>query len=626
MDKRTIQGYVLIFVIFIGFTWFQKTTYDEADKIEEQEQEEVQNKGVADNNADTSYNIRRADETPSTIAAADTSGKDSSSADSGSVAPKVVVPEVISTLETDELSIDISSKGGKIARVRLKNYNRYDSTALNLIDSGSFDFNYTFVTNKTTVSTADLDFETTVKGDSAVEFSYTFPNGGEFIQRYSVSEGFLLDYDVVLNGMEKDIPVRNREYSLDFASKLRQQEKNLKGERQESTIFYKYANESDLDRLSKGKDDDEELSPNVHWVGFKQKFFNSTFLFSSFNQETGNKIELIVPEDDESYLAEARASFNIPFSGTDRDGFEMQMFFGPNHYQTLKRLDKKLDGGTDAKLEKIIPLGWGIIGWINKLVIIPIFNWLHSFISNYGLIILILTILIKGVLIFPMYKIYISSAKMKLLKPELDDLKAKMGNNMQKMQQEQMKLYKKAGVNPFGGCLPQLVQFPILIAMFRFFPASIELRQQSFLWANDLSTYDSIYDFGFNLWIYGDHISLFTLLMAGSTFLYTLTNSNMNAGINQQMKFIMYLMPVMLLFWFNNYASGLSYYYFLANMITFGQNYIFRKFIVDEDKLHRQMQANKSKKGAVKKSRFQKRLEEMAKKQGLDPKTMKPKR
>jgi len=628
MDKRTIQGYVLIFLIFIGFAVFQNNTYKEAEKIEKQGEEQVKSDSSS---SDTSSNkapiIRVAGDTG--VKTTDTIVIDGQTfvaeVEEPAAEPEVVVPEVWTTIENEELKINLTSKGGRIGNVELKNYQKYDSSALNLLDS-NFTFNYTFNTNDGIVSTSKVDFVSSEATATGVTYTYTFKGGGTMVQKYELKEGFVLDYTVNLNGMDKVIPSREREFMLDFSAKLSQLEKGLKGERQESTIFYKYGNDSDIDRLSKTSSDEEEMAPNLQWVSFKQKFFNSTFVFTGNNQETNNMLSIEVPEnDDADYVKTMSADLNMAYNGTDRDGFRMQMYFGPNHYQTLKGFDKQLDGNVEANLEKILPLGWGPISWINMWIIIPIFNWLNNSIASFGLIILLLTLMIKGALIFPMYKIYKSSAKMKLLKPELDELKAKHGNNMQKMQQEQMKLYKKAGVSPFGGCLPQLVQFPFLIAMFRFFPASIELRQKSFLWATDLSTYDSILDLPFSIPFYGDHISLFTLLMAGSTFLYTLTNSNMNAGINNQMKFIMYLMPVMLLFWFNSYASGLSYYYFLANMITFGQNYIFRKFIVDEEKLHRQMQANKKKKGPVKKSRFQKKLEEMAKKQGLDPNTMKPK-
>ena len=338
----------------------------------------------------------------------------------------------------------------------------------------------------------------------------------------------------------------------------------------------------------------------------------STLIFPEGLKESGTTVATAEVNSD-NYVEDYRSTYSIPYDFNSNFNQHMQFYFGPNHYQTLKKLD--------VNLERTVSLGWGIIGWVNKYLIIPVFNWLSNFSNNYGLIILLLTLIIKGLLILPMYKIYVSSAKMKLLKPELEEIKAKTGGDMQKMQQEQMKLYKKAGVSPFGGCLPQLIQFPILIAMFRFFPSSIELRHKAFLWADDLSTYDSVFTFpnGFEIPWYGDHISLFTLLMAGSSILYTLYNTQ-STGMTGQMKWIMYLMPVMLLVWFNSYSAGLSYYYFLANMITFGQNFFFKTFIVDDAKLHKQIEANKKKKVTVKKSRFQKRLEDMAKKRGIDPK------
>ena len=275
----------------------------------------------------------------------------------------------------------------------------------------------------------------------------------------------------------------------------------------------------------------------------------------------------------------------------------------------------------------MIPLGWGIFGWVNKVIVIPVFNWLEQYFNSYGIIILLLTLIIKSALIIPMYKVYKSSAKMKLLKPELDEIKERVGGDMQKQQQEQMKLYKQAGVSPLGGCLPQLVQMPILFAMFRFFPASIELRQEKLWWAEDLSSYDSIYDFpgGFEIPFYGDHISLFTLLMTLVTLLYTYMNSQASGQMVGPMKTVMYIMPIMFLGFFNNYAAALSFYYFLSTCITIIQNFVIRKFVIDEDKLHKQIQDSKKKKVKVKKSGLQKRLEDMAKKRGVDPYTGKPK-
>ncbi|NVO04254.1 MAG: membrane protein insertase YidC, partial [Bacteroidetes bacterium] len=316
------------------------------------------------------------------------------------------------------------------------------------------------------------------------------------------------------------------------------------------------------------------------------------------------------------FVRDMTAEITIPYDVNSTKGIPMKMYFGPTHYKTLRQFD--------ADLERQIPLGWGffLMQWINRYAVIPVFNFLEGYGLNYGIIILLLTILLKIVLFPIAYKTYLSSAKMRVLKPEIEEINKKIPKEEAlKRQQATMALYKKAGVNPMAGCIPMLLQLPILFALFRFFPASIELRQQSFLWATDLSTYDSIWTFpnGFNIPFYGDHISLFTILMTISTIIYTKVNNDMMGSTNQMpgMKYMMYLMPIMFLGIFNNYSSGLSYYYFLANMLTFAQMYFIRRF-VDEDKIHAQIQENKAK-PAKKKSGFQQRLEEMAKAKGYNP-------
>jgi YidC/Oxa1 family membrane protein insertase len=305
----------------------------------------------------------------------------------------------------------------------------------------------------------------------------------------------------------------------------------------------------------------------------------------------------------------------IPYAGVADEAIGMSLYFGPNKYNILRKY--KLD------LERQIPLGWSffLMQWINRFAVLPVFNFLGSFGWNYGIVILVLTILLKTVLYPVAYKTYLSSAKMRLLKPEVDEISQKYPKkeDAMKKQQATMAMYKKAGVNPMSGCIPVLLQMPILIAMFRFFPASIELRQEAFLWANDLSTYDSVLSLPFTIPFYGDHVSLFCLLMTISTIIYTYMNNQMMGSGAQQMpgmKTMMYLMPIMFLGIFNSYSSGLSYYYLLVNLITFAQMYIFRWFI-DEDKLHKKIQENKLK--PVKVSGFQKRLEDMAKKKGYNP-------
>jgi YidC/Oxa1 family membrane protein insertase len=347
------------------------------------------------------------------------------------------------------------------------------------------------------------------------------------------------------------------------------------------------------------------LEPHVKWIGFKQQFFTSVLIADNvFDKPV--EITTLAEKGSEKYVKRYSATLSIPYNHQNADTYGMRLYFGPNHYQTLKKYD--------LQLEKQISLGWKIFSWLNRFLVIPIFSFLNSFNLNYGIIILILTVILKLLLLPIAYKTVLSSAKMKVLKPEIDEINEKFKNeDPLKKQQATMALYKQAGVNPMAGCIPVLLQMPILIALFNFFPASIELRQQGFLWAHDLSTYDSVYNFGFAVKWYGDHVSLFALLMTISTILYTWSNSQLMGSSNQMpgMKWMMYLMPVLMLGLLNNYSAGLSWYYFLANMITFGQTWIMQKFVIDHDALHAKIQENK--KTPVKVSKFQERLEQMTK-------------
>jgi len=371
--------------------------------------------------------------------------------------------------------------------------------------------------------------------------------------------------------------------------------------------------DEEIEKLAETKDKDSfDSRGGVQWIAFKQQFFSSILI--SKDKLDNPTVSLVKFEDKNSKFLKqfkSECTFDIKDSITQSQKFNF--YFGPNKFSILKQYD--------LKLEKVVPLGWGIFGWVNRFIIIPIFNWLGGFIDNFGIIILLLTLIIK-IGLFPLtYKSYKSSAKMRVLKPQVDELALKFpkGKEMER-QQATMALYKRAGASPMGGCLPMLLQFPILIAMFRFFPASIELRQESFLWANDLSTYDAIVEWSGNIPLlssfYGNHISLFTLLMAISMLISTkMTSANQPTNANMPgMKAMMYIMPVMMIFWFNKYSSGLSYYYFLANLITILQTWIIQKFIIDEKKVLAQMELNK-KKPAKAKSKWQQRLEEAAKMQ-----------
>ena len=361
-------------------------------------------------------------------------------------------------------------------------------------------------------------------------------------------------------------------------------------------------------KSGKVKSDKEDLSTKTQWIAFKQLFFNSTIIADDYF--SGAQIESNPFEENPDYLANFKADIAIPFTGSPRENFGMSFYFGPNHYQTLKQYD--------IELERLVYLGYAIVRPVNKYIIIPVFNFLRKYLHNFGLIILLLTIFIKT-LVFPFtYKSYVSQAKMRALKPEIDEINEKYGKDkaMEK-QQATMALYKRVGVSPMGGCLPMLLQMPILFAMFFFFPTSIELRHQSFLWASDLSTYDSILNLPFNIPMYGDHVSLFCLLMTVSTIISTKLNpQTANSAAMPGMQSMMYIMPIMFLFILNSYPAGLSYYYLLANLFTIGQTYIVRRF-VDEDKIRAQLLMNKKK--PMKKSGFQARLEEMAKQRGAQP-------
>jgi YidC/Oxa1 family membrane protein insertase len=377
-----------------------------------------------------------------------------------------------------------------------------------------------------------------------------------------------------------------------------------------------------VDYLSETKDDEESLKTDVRWLSFKSRFFNAVLIGDEPFLNADIKAFTDERNTDDHYLRSMAALIAVPFKNIPQQTFPMRMYFGPNKYRTLKKYD--LD------LQRQIPLGWSffLMAWINIYAVIPVFDWLGGYGWNYGIVILLLTIMLKIVLFPIAYKTYKSSAKMRVLKPEIDEISKKFPKteDAMKKQQATMALYKKAGVNPMAGCVPMLLQFPILIAMFRFFPSSIELRQQAFLWADDLSSYDSVLSLPFNIPFYGDHVSLFTLLMTISTIMYTKINNDMMGSTSTQMpgmKTMMYIMPVMFLGIFNNYASGLSYYYLLANLFTFAQMYVIRQTI-DEEKILKQIQLNKTK-PVKKKSGFQKRLEEMAKQRGYNPNTGKKK-
>ncbi len=604
MDKNSILGLSIIGLIIIAYSIYTQPSAEEVHALKHK-QDSI---ALVEARVNAAH---AASQAPSTTSTFDSTTVVSDSVKSILEEEKYGVfsqasqgTEQFITLENNKIKVTISSKGGKIKSVQLKDYKTWDGQPLFLMNNDANIFNLSLSSHNRGINTQELFFQasgTIGTTNSAslrlnagenkyIEFVYTLPK-----------DSYLLDYKVNLVGLQDVISENASFLNLEWKDVVKPQEKSIQNERNASTIYYRFTDE-DVDYIAETKEDKKDLKTKVQWIGFKQQFFSSVLISKQEGFESPT-IETKFDKNSLTTVKEMSANFALIYDRKPAQAINMQFYFGPNHYQSLKKID-------DLHLEKIIPLGWGIFGWVNQFIIIPIFNFLDGFNMNYGIIILILTIIIRLILLPLTYGSFKSQAKMKVLAPEVAEINAKFVDDPMKKQQEMMGLYKKAGVNPLGGCIPGLLQLPILIAMFRFFPSSIELRQQAFLWAHDLSTYDSIYNFSFSIPFYGNHVSLFTLLMTISTLIYTRVNMQMTAAGNPQMKYIMYIMPVMFLGIFNGYAAGLSYYYFLSNVIGFAQQYIFKAFL-NEDKIHAQIQENKKK--PVKKSSFQARLEQISK-------------
>lgn len=629
MDKNSITGLVLIGAILIGFSIYNAPTENQiaAEKHKQDSIEAVQKLVTKEKQKAVLQDAVMA-AVADTNTVSDSAKNELLSSTYGPFVAAASGEKQITTIENELLKIGISNKGGRIVSVQLKKYHTHDSLPLFLCDEDSSRFSLSFIAQNRVFSTDSLFFKTignsfTVSGTDSNKVSMRLEAApGKYIEfEYRLrGNSYMMDCNINTVGMQDLIASNTSDMNLKWHLRALSHEKSHKNEQNATTIYYKHF-EDDVDYLNEIKDKKESFQTKMKWVSFKQQYFTSVLIAKNgFDKPTD--IETIGLPNSTKYTKDLTASFTIPYEHKASESFGLSLYYGPNHYGTLKTY------GMD--LEKQVPLGWGIFGWVNRFAVIPVFNFLSGFNMNFGIIILLLTILIKVVLLPLTFKAYMSTAKMKVLKPEVDELNEKYAKeDPMKKQQALMALYKKAGVNPLGGCLPMLLQMPILIAMFRFFPASIELRQQSFLWATDLSSYDSIWTFGYVPvidYLYGDHVSLFTLLMTISTIMYTRMNDQFSGANNPQMaqmKWIMYLMPIIFLGVFNNYAAGLSYYYFLANMFTFAQQWIIRK-LVDEDAIHAKIQENK-KKPAAGKSKFQTRLEEMAKQRAALPQNKKKK-
>ena len=521
--------------------------------------------------------------------------------------------ESVYKLSNDKMDVEFTTRGAQPYSVKINDYMTFDSTALYLVKPGYSQYSVNVFAGEN-INTKDFVFEVAELTDSTIVMRLPFAAGGYIQQKYSISDGsYMVDNELSFVGMENVIPRNVSMLDIDWSLIVPRLEKGYKNETQYSKLDYYFSGDKKPEMIGRGRDGNKRIDTKMKWFAFQQQFFSA--IMTAENEFASADLSLDFYSEDE-YKSEGKlmacsAKLRSDFqAGSGNVVIPYEFYFGPNDYKTLKAYDQKY--------EKIIPLGGWLVAWFSRFVIIPCFDFLGRFISNYGLVILLMTLLIK-LLISPLtIKSYKSSAKMQVIKPEMDKINAKYPNEKDAMKKQQatMELYQKAGISPMGGCLPMLLQMPILFAMFRFFPASIELRQQKFLWADDLSAYDSIWDFGVNIPLLGDHLSLFALLMAVTMFFYSkMTSAQMSDDPNMAgMKFMsVWLMPIMMFFICNNLSAALSYYYLLSNIITMIMTWYIRKYVVTEEKVRADMMVNASK--PKQKSKWQQRLEEAQKMQ-----------
>lgn len=605
MKRDTVIGIALIGLILIGFSIYNNRQYTkqlEAKRIQDsiayvraqeyvKQQAALANSEVKDVNNEYSYTYENA-------LLEQALNEDSS----------------VYELSNDKVSLSYTTRGAQLEKAVIKDYYTYDSLELALVKPEYSNFNIQlFVPYQ--INTSGLNYRLAERTDSSLVFRLYFDEDSYVQHKYTLpQDSYMVDFDFSMVGMENFIPKNVTGFDASWDLKVPRLERGYKNEKNYSSISYKYPNDSSVEDLGFRKNDaSEHITTKLEWFAFQQQFFSAIFLAENSFSAADLSYKFYGENDAQKRLMNCSAKVNIPVDMSDNVNVPLKFYFGPNHFNTLKSYDYDFEG--------IVPLGSWVVRWINRWCIIPVFDFLSKYIASYGLIILLLTVLVKLVISPLTIKSYTSSAKMRIIKPEIDKINAKYPKpeDAMKKQQEMMDLYRRSGISMFGGCLPMLIQFPILIAMFRFFPASFELRQQKFLWADDLSSYDSILDFGFNIPLFGDHLSLFALLMAVSMFLYSkMTQSQMDTSAPGMggMKFMMvWLMPIMMLFICNNFSSGLSYYYMLSNIFTILQTWVIRKYFVSEEKVYAKLRANSAKAAAKPKSKMQLRLEAIAKAQ-----------
>ncbi|TSJ40618.1 membrane protein insertase YidC [Mucilaginibacter corticis] len=601
MDRNTFTGLFLIMIIIAGSVWLLKPTPEQIAKEKAvQHQDSLKRAGIKAPAATTTIDTGKIANKPVDSAAL-----------KSPFGATLNGSEKLITIENADLRVKLTTRGGRIYSVELKNYKTFDKKPLVLFDGDQNKFGFSFAAGVSNVNTNERYFtpsaaglQVTGKDSSSITMRLSYSPTQYIDYIYSLQgEGYKVGLTIKAIGLDNVI-ANSSSINLNWESNLLRLEKSIVLDRTYSYIGY-YNTDKDYDYFGDTKDDQKDIADKkLQWVSFKQHFFSSVLL----TKDGFAKSSLSVSTDTSNHTDIKTLKANLTLARSSDGTFPLDFYFSPNQYKTL--------AAEGNGFEKQINLGWGPLKYINRVAVIPVFNVLTQFNWNYGFIILALTVILKLVLSPLTYKSYLSMAKMRVLKPEMDEIKAKVGeDNPTLLQQEYLKLYKKAGVNPLGGCLPLLLQMPIVIAFFRFFPGLFELRGQGFLWMHDLSTYDSIVNFGFSVPFLGDHLSLMCLLMTVSTLIYTYFN-NQISGVSGQMKYIGYITPIIFLGALNGYPAGLNYYYFLANMFTFLQQYIIR-LMVDDKKIHAQIQENKKKPedAKKKKSGFAAKMEEMMRQQ-----------
>ena len=608
MNKSNLTGFVLIFAIMMGFSWYQSRQYSKQMEAQAQLDSIARAEQMVAMALDSA---RRAEGLVTDGEMAGVKVMNMPAYKDSMLTEARLAQASVYKLSNDKVEIEFTTKGAQPYSVKINDYKTYDSTDLYLIKPEMSQMGVSVFAGEN-INTKDFVFQVAEHNDSTIVMQLPFADGGYIQQRYVLpKDGYMLHNELSFVNMGDIIPRNVSMIDMDWSVIIPRLEKGYKNEKQYSKLDYYFTGDKKSEEIGRGRDAAKRIDTKVKWFAFQQQFFSAIMTAETEFASADLSVKYF-PEDDPSRnLMACSANIRSDFrAGSDNVTVPYTFYFGPNDYSGLKAYDQKY--------EKIIPLGGWMVGWFSRLVIIPCFDFLGKFISNYGLVILLMTLLIK-LLISPLtIKSYKSSAKMQVIKPEIDKLNAKYPNekDAMKKQQAMMDLYQKAGISPMGGCLPMLLQMPILFAMFRFFPASIELRQQKFLWADDLSAYDSILDFGVNVPLLGDHLSLFALLMAVTMFVYSkMTSAQMSDDPNMAgMKFMsVWLMPIMMFFICNNLSSALSYYYLLSNIITMVMTWYIRKFVVTEEKVRADIMLNSNK--PKQKSKWQQKLEEAQKMQ-----------